>query len=66
MAGSLRLTKFVSALEELGVSSTLITGRDFREVNQQLLESFFAPTKAATGKWVYQGLRWHSYSYGHQ
>ena len=63
---SLKMENFVSALEELGVSSALIEGRDFRDVNQQLLESHFAPTKTATGKWVYRGFRWHSYSYGHQ
>ena len=63
---SLKMDRFVSALDELGVSSALIEGRDFRTVNQRLLKSFFSPTKTATGKWVYRGFRWHSYSYGHQ
>ena len=63
---SLKMDNFVAALGELGVSSELMEGRDFRDVNQQLLETFFVPTKAATGKWVYLGFRWHSYSYDHQ
>ena len=63
---SLKMDNFTSALEKLGVSSTSIKGRAFRNVNQRLLESFFMPTKTATGKWVYRGFRWHSYSYGHQ
>ena len=63
---SLQMDNFVSALEKLGVSPALIEGRDFRGVNQRLLESFFMPTKAVTGKWVHLGFHWHSYSYGHQ
>lgn len=63
---SLNMDNFISALEGLGVSTTPIEGRAFRNVNQRLLNSFFMPTKAATGKWVYRGIRWHSYSYGHQ
>ena len=63
---SLKMDNFVAALMELGVSPELIEGRDFRDVNQRLLNTFFMPTKTATGKWVYRGFRWHSYSYGHQ
>jgi len=60
------MDNFVAAIRELGISPELIEGRDFRDVNQRLLNTFFMPTKTATGKWVHRGIRWHSYSYGHQ
>lgn len=58
---------FCEILEnEYSISAKVITGRNFRKINQSWLRAFFPNVKHNTGRWVYRGYRWHAYSFNHE
>jgi hypothetical protein len=48
---------------EFDVTSTAVTGQEFRAFARQWVESFCPNVKRRTGRWVYNGYRWHAYSF---
>ena len=62
----MQISEVSRAFKSQNDTASGIMGREFRSVNQTLLETFFTPLKLATGKWVRGGHWWHAYSFGHQ
>ena len=59
-------TDHIAELATFDVVAKAVDNSSFRAVNQTLLERFFSNVKRATGKWVFNGYRWHAYSFGHE
>lgn len=58
---------FITALNnDYSVDISPMVGKAFRQINQRMLEAFFPNVKQATGKWVYEGYRWHAYSFHYE
>ncbi len=47
----------------LNVDAVPVVQSELRDLARQWLESFCPNLKQQTGKWLYNGLRWHAYSF---
>ena len=49
-----------------GVVAEQIVGDEFNRIGREWLERFCSQVKQNIGQWVYNGYRWHAYSFGHE
>ncbi len=56
----------IAELADLDVTAKNVGFSEAQSINRTLLKKFFPNVKRATGDWVYNGYRWHAYSFKHE
>lgn len=58
---------FADRLEsEFNITTSPVTGKEFRSVCRRWLQLFCPHVKRNTGRWVYKNFWWHAYSFHHE